>query len=283
MVGGNPFSTTVNTNVTYVPIIVRFHSRRGVVLDPTKPACGDTVAISTRFFNSLLFTRQSITSNGQVVSDSAAKIATGDALPILTFIALSGVNAVSQQVQCVNVGVTLQIAPHVTRDGFVTSHIFCEVSSVTGVSQGCPTISQREATTSATVKDGESFVTGELTQENKLSTHSEVPILGDVPLLGDLFNLHRGTESKTDLIIVITPHIVRGPDSSAADLARSADNNSTQSNAAGNIVTPVSNATDETMCIDGGGAVVIENGNKRCFHFATAVPASPKIGSPQTN
>ncbi|HEX4182158.1 MAG TPA: secretin N-terminal domain-containing protein, partial [Caulobacteraceae bacterium] len=93
-------------------------------------------------------------------SGSTAKIITGDALPILTSIALSGVNAVSQQVQYVNVGVTLQIAPRVSSNGFVTSHVFCVVSSVTGTSQGYPTISQREAETSATVRDGETFVIG---------------------------------------------------------------------------------------------------------------------------
>ena len=87
-------------------------------------------------------------------SGSTAKIITGDALPILTSITLSGVNAVSQQVQYVNVGVTLQIAPRVSSDGFVTSQIYGVVSSVTGYSQGYPTISQREAETSASVRDG---------------------------------------------------------------------------------------------------------------------------------
>ena len=82
-------------------------------------------------------------------SGSTAKIITGDALPILTSIQLSGVNGVSQQVQYVNVGVTLQIAPRVSSDGYITSKIYGVVSSVTGFSQGYPTISQREAETSA--------------------------------------------------------------------------------------------------------------------------------------
>jgi len=149
-------------------------------------------------------------------SGSSAKIITGDALPILTSIALSGVNAVSQQVQYVNVGVTLQIAPRVSEDGFVTSHIFCEVSSVTGNSQGYPTISQREASTTATVLDGQYFVIGGLTQENNLSTREKVPFLGDIPGVGELFKLHHGNSSKTQLYIVVTPHIVRAADSSAA-------------------------------------------------------------------
>ncbi|WP_339913750.1 secretin N-terminal domain-containing protein [uncultured Brevundimonas sp.] len=142
-------------------------------------------------------------------SGSTAKIITGDALPILTSIALSGVNAVSQQVQYVNVGVTLQIAPRVSSDGFVTSQIYGVVSSVTGFSQGFPTISQREAETSASVRDGETFVIGGLTQENTLTTTSRVPLLGDIPFLGNLFQVNRSTRSKTELYIIITPRIVR--------------------------------------------------------------------------
>lgn len=142
-------------------------------------------------------------------SGATAKIITGDALPILTSITLSGVNGVSQQVQYVNVGVTLQIAPRVSSDGFVTSQIYAVVSSVTGFQQGYPTISQREAETSASVRDGETFVIGGLTQENSLSTKSKVPLFGDIPLIGEAFKLNRSTRNKTELYIVITPHIVR--------------------------------------------------------------------------
>ena len=152
-------------------------------------------------------------------------------MPILTAITLSGVNGVSQQVQYVNVGVTLQIAPRVSEDGFVTSQIYGVVSSVTGFSQGYPTISQREAETSASVRDGETFVIGGLTQENSLTNKSKIPLLGDIPLLGALFTVERSTRSKTELYIVITPHIVRhrrfdnerdlqaGVDGAAAELA----------------------------------------------------------------
>ena len=154
-------------------------------------------------------------------SGSTAKIITGDALPILTSIALSGVNAVSQQVQYVNVGVTLQIAPRVSSDGFVTSHVFCVVSSVTGTSQGYPTISQREAETSATVRDGETFVIGGLTEVSDLKSDTRFPGLASIPLAGQMFHYRSDTSSKTELYIVVTPHVVhRGdplPDLSAAE------------------------------------------------------------------
>jgi general secretion pathway protein D len=141
-------------------------------------------------------------------SGGEAKIITGDALPILTNITLSGVNGVSQQVQYVNVGVTLQIAPRVSSDGYVTSHVFCVVSSVSGVSQGYPTISQREAETSATVHDGETFVIGGLTQDSDIATKGKVPGVGDIPVFGQMFHLNNETKAKTELYIVVTPHIV---------------------------------------------------------------------------
>ena len=141
-------------------------------------------------------------------SGETAKIVTGDALPILTSIALSGVNAVQQQVEYVNVGVTLQIAPRISDDGFVTAHVFAVVSSVTGFSQGYPTISQREASTSATVRDGETFVIGGLTEESRIANKSKLPLLGDIPLIGTLFTVEHTNQSKRDLYIVVTPHIV---------------------------------------------------------------------------
>lgn len=166
--------------------------------------------------------------NGRIVSKpriaaqsgSTAKIITGDALPILTAITLSGVNGVSQQVQYVNVGVTLQIAPRVSGDGYVTSHVYAVVSSVTGFSQGYPTISQRQAETSATVRDGDSFVIGGLTQDENINNKTKIPLLGDIPILGQVFRTDHNTRSRTELYIIVTPHIVRRVGTEALSTAR---------------------------------------------------------------
>jgi general secretion pathway protein D len=88
--------------------------------------------------------------------------------------------------------------------------VFAVVSSVTGFSQGYPTISQREAATSATVRDGESFVIGGLSQESDLKHRTKLPILGDLPGLSAIFDAENSTRSKTDLYIIVTPHVVRG-------------------------------------------------------------------------
>ncbi|GAC1310390.1 MAG: hypothetical protein NVSMB21_18210 [Vulcanimicrobiaceae bacterium] len=142
------------------------------------------------------------------LNGTAASILTGDSLPILTNIVVSGVNAIQQQVQYVNVGVNLQIQPRISSDGYVTSHLFSEVSSVTAFSQGYPQISQRQASTSATVKDGESFVIGGLLKESEISNMSKIPILGDLPVLGTFFRVRHDSSQATNLYIIVTPHIV---------------------------------------------------------------------------
>ena len=80
---------------------------------------------------------------------------------------------------------------------------------LTAPSQGYPTISQREAATSATVRDGEPFVIGGLTQESNIANRSKIPLLGDVPLVGRLFQVEHTNKTKRELYIVVTPHIVR--------------------------------------------------------------------------
>jgi general secretion pathway protein D len=186
--------------------------QRGQFIPPGIPAGNHLTSVA---FQAALYA-QINKGNGRILSKpriaaqsgSTAKIITGDALPILTAITLSGVNGVQQQVQYVNVGVTLQIAPRVSGDGFVSSHIYCVVSSVTGYSQGYPTISQRQAETAATVRDGDSFVIGGLTQDENLNTRTKVPLLGDLPILGQAFRTDKNSRTKTELYIVVTPHVV---------------------------------------------------------------------------
>lgn len=142
-------------------------------------------------------------------SGQPASILTGDAIPIITSVvfANSGAGA-AQQVSYVNVGVNLQIQPRVSSDGFVTSHIYSEVSSVTNFVSGVPQISQRTANTIASVRDGESFVIGGLLQDNEIRTLTKLPFIGDLPLIGTFFRHVSTSHSQTNLYIVVTPHII---------------------------------------------------------------------------
>jgi general secretion pathway protein D len=137
-----------------------------------------------------------------------ASILTGDALPILTSITVSGVNAVQQQVQYVNVGVNLQILARSTSDGYVTAQVYSAVSSVTGYTASYPNIAQRQASTTVTVRDGQSFVLGGLLEKNELNSLSKIPVLGDLPLIGSLFRVRHNSSSTDNLYIVVTPQII---------------------------------------------------------------------------
>jgi len=167
-------------------------------------------------FNATLYA-QIQRGNGRVLSKprilaqsgQPASILTGDAIPIFTSVIATGAAALtSQQVNYVNVGVNLQIQPRVSSDGYVTSHIYSEVSSVTQYVQGTPQISQRSASTIATVRDGESFVIGGLLQDNELQNLSKLPLIGDLPIIGGLFRHVTTSKTQTNLYIVVTPHII---------------------------------------------------------------------------
>ena len=71
-----------------------------------------------------------------------------------------------------------------------------------------PNIAQRQASTTVTVKDGQSFVLGGLLEKNELNSLSKIPILGDLPLIGGLFRVRHDTSSTDNLYIVVTPHVV---------------------------------------------------------------------------
>lgn len=120
------------------------------------------------------------------LNGTPAQILTGDALPIVSTTIYPGPPTITQQtVNYIAVGVNLQIQPRITNDRFITSHIFAEVSSVTAfvpTQQGnVPQISLRQASTMATVADGQPFVIGGLLQDEEISNLAKIPGVGDLP------------------------------------------------------------------------------------------------------
>jgi len=107
-------------------------------------------------------------------------------------------------------GISLRITPTVvesTRE--VIARIEPDVRDVTGKgATGLPEITYRRAVTNLRVKDGQSIVIGGLMSESTSRSTSKVPLLGDIPLLGHLFRRTVSRENKTEVIIVITPHIL---------------------------------------------------------------------------
>jgi len=84
-------------------------------------------------------------------------------------------------------------------------------SGGTGGAVSAPVINSRSADTVVVVPDGQTVVIGGLMEKAKTQTDSKVPILGDIPLLGNLFKHKLKDDSKTELIIFLTPYIVKEP------------------------------------------------------------------------
>jgi general secretion pathway protein D len=152
-----------------------------------------------------------------------ASILTGDSLPIrvTTPVGVGGVGAVSSQVEYINVGVTLQILPHITTGGGVDANIFSQVSSVTGFdSANDPQISTRQAQTKVNLMEGQTLVIGGLLQEQDIHNLQKIPLLGDIPIFGALFRYYTETKQNTNLVITVTPHVIPAPAAGAPGSTR---------------------------------------------------------------
>ncbi len=143
-----------------------------------------------------------------------ASILIGQRIPYTvtgTVIAGAGGAAPITQIQKEEVGIKLHITPLINPDGYITTTIAPEVSSVTdykGVNLDLPVVSTRQANTTVRLKDGNTVIIGGLLSEQRSNLITRVPLLGSIPILGLLFQ-HKSEEvTKEDLVIEVTPHIL---------------------------------------------------------------------------
>jgi len=129
----------------------------------------------------------------------------------------TGTAVTSQTVNFVDVGIKLYVTPTVNRDGFVTMKIRPEISSserTSITSEGqitqVPIVTTSEAETAVMVKDGVTIIIGGLKKEEKTKTVKKIPLVGDIPLLGSFFKSISNEVKKTELVILLTPHIMAG-------------------------------------------------------------------------
>ena len=111
-----------------------------------------------------------------------------------------------------DVGIVLKITPHITSSGEVRLKVYEKVEDVVGYAnadQTAPITSKREAKTTVDVQDGQTLVIGGLIKSKKLTTIEKVPVLGNIPILGNLFKKTGHQIEKTNLLVFITPHVVR--------------------------------------------------------------------------
>ena len=154
----------------------------------------------------------------------AAQARFGDMVPVpaTTFapIATGGVN--QQPITSFtyqNIGVNIDITPRTHHDDEVTLALKLSLTSVSGTGfGGLPTFGNREINTTIRLKDGETNMLAGLIRDDERTGLSGVPGLSDLPVIGHLFAHNRKQSEQTDIILTLTPHIVRVLDVTEADL-----------------------------------------------------------------
>ena len=122
-----------------------------------------------------------------------------------------------EEIERKDVGLTLRITPQISEGDFVRLEIYQEISNVSETPIAGATdlvTNKRSAKTTVVVKDNQPVVLGGLIQDTIDNSIQKVPWLGDIPLMGTIFKVTKHTGGKNNLLIVITPHIIR----SAGDL-----------------------------------------------------------------
>jgi general secretion pathway protein D len=152
------------------------------------------------------------------VDNKEAEIIVAENVPFITSTSRDQTNLanVINTVERKDVGIILRITPHIHESEYVTLDIYQEASalkegSVLFATTIGPTTTKRSAKTSVLVKNGDMVLLGGLMQEQISNTQTKVPLLGDIPLLGRLFRFDSVTRKKTNLLIMLTPHIIKEP------------------------------------------------------------------------
>ncbi len=149
-----------------------------------------------------------------VQNNAEGTITIGDRVPIVTGSTSAGGQS-STTVNYEDVGIILNVTPHINPDGYVNLEINPEISQISNqslqIAEGlnAAVFSERSAETTVTVKDGETVILGGLITENTDESTTKVPFLGDIPYLGELFKSHSTITNKTELLIVLTVSVLR--------------------------------------------------------------------------
>lgn len=151
-----------------------------------------------------------------VLDNQVAKLLVGDSVPYnsgtletLTNGTASPAAATTTNYQ--QTGVIMQILPHVNSSGLVTLDIAQEVSAVVpqAESTSTPTFSDRQVTTRVVVQDGQTIGIAGLIQDQTSRSNQGIPFLKDIPILGAAFSDQNNQRTRTELLVMITPHVIQ--------------------------------------------------------------------------
>ena len=150
-----------------------------------------------------------------VLNNHTASLQVGDQVPVPTSSAVSvstpGAPVVNT-IELRDTGVILRVTPRVNSGGLVLMDVNQEVSAsvpTTSSAIDSPTIQQRRVSSSIAVQDGQTIALGGLISDSRNSSKNGIPYLNELPIVGPLFGTTDDTVTRTELLILITPHVVR--------------------------------------------------------------------------
>jgi general secretion pathway protein D len=150
-----------------------------------------------------------------VLDNHMAMMTVGNQVPVLSSTTnyINNDNASTSTVQYRDTGVNLAVTPSVNAGNLVTMQIDQTVTDVsntgTSTANNQPTFMQRQISSKVAVRSGESIVLGGLIKDSETRGKSGVPLLQDLPLVGNLFSTNSRGGGRTELLVVITPKVVR--------------------------------------------------------------------------
>jgi general secretion pathway protein D len=158
-----------------------------------------------------------------VLDGQAASLQVGNLVPYLSQTSQSTLTSSAPIVNSINyreTGVILQVTPHVGSDGLVTLDVAQEVSAVqsstTTAGINSPTFSDRAVTSRVAIQDGQTVGLAGLIQDSDSHQNQGIPYLKNIPLLGDAFGSQNNQRTRTELLVLITPHVIRTESDAAA-------------------------------------------------------------------
>ncbi|HHZ83070.1 MAG TPA: hypothetical protein EYN60_03490 [Nitrospirales bacterium] len=187
----------------------------------------DLTPVTIRNFLHALLTRKDVNllSTPQILAadNHKAKIIVGENRPFVTGQSQSVGGNTLTTIDREDVGVTLELTPHIMADGMIRLEVSQEITAVDetiaqniGDTPVGPTTTKRGTSTTVIVHDGDPIVLGGLIRDNVTVSERKIPLLGDIPFLGAMFRFETRSSEKINLLIFLTPHIVRDPE----DLAK---------------------------------------------------------------
>ena len=189
---------------------------------PTANVGGFVFSAASDAFNLLIRAlkvqgRVDVLSRPQIMAldNQTAKLSVGQNVPIITSSNVTATGVISNNFDRLNVGVNLTVTPRINPDGTVLMRVTPEVSSIIStmvpLGNGIFGTSYNDQIVDTTVLagDGETVAIGGLIQKSDHKNENKIPWFGDLPYLGSLFRYRTQAKTKTELMIILTPHIVR--------------------------------------------------------------------------